>query len=304
MAKRRSTRQPTTFRASWKGQIRFGLVSFGVQAVNALSTSGGDIHFHQLHAPCHSRIRYKKMCPIHGEVSQDEIISGYEYERGKYVEFAKDELEELRPESERALSIDTFIAPSEIDPMYLDGRAYYLVPETAEAQEPYVLFREAMKRQKRWGIGHAVMFGRDQLALVRPVEQLLAMSLLNYEAEVRKPKDMEDDVVESKLAPRKIELAEKLIETWTEDDFDFSQYKDTYQDRLKELIDAKVAGREVVAPAAEEEEPEVINLMDALAASVRQRKPREAASASRTAAATRRRATSHRKTRSRAKRAS
>jgi DNA end-binding protein Ku len=304
MAKRRSTRQPTTFRASWKGQIRFGLVSFGVQAVNALSTSGGDIHFHQLHAPCHSRIRYKKVCPIHGEVSQDEIVSGYEYERGKYVEFAKDELEELRPESERALSIDTFIAPGEIDPMYLDGRAYYLIPETAEAQEPYVLFREAMKRQKRWGIGHAVMFGRDQLALVRPVEQLLAMSLLNYEAEVRKPKDMEDDVVESKLAPRKIELAEKLIETWTEDDFDFSQYKDTYQDRLKELIDAKVAGREVVAPAAEEEEPEVINLMDALAASVRKGKPRQSAAAARTAAHAKRRTTSHRKPRARARRAS
>ena len=115
---------------------------------------------------------------------------------------------------------------------------------------------------------------------------------------------MEDDVVESKLAPRKIELAEKLIETWTEDDFDFSQYKDTYQDKVREMIEAKVAGREVVAPAAEEEEPEVINLMDALAASVRQRKPREAASASRTAAHTRRRAAPHRKTRSRAKRAS
>jgi DNA end-binding protein Ku len=304
MAKRRTTKQPTTFRSSWKGQIRFGLVSFSVQAVNALSKSGGDIHFNQLHAPCHSRIRYKKVCPIHGEVSQDEIVSGYEYERGKYVEFDKEEIDELRPESERALSIDTFVAPGAIETIYLDGRNYYLIPDASEAQEPYVLFREAMKRQKRWGIGRAVMFGRDQLALVRPIEELLCMSLLNYEAEIRKPEDLADDVAEPKLAARKIELAEKLIETWTEDDFDFAEYKDTYQDQLKSLIEAKVAGRQVVAPASEEEEPEVINLMDALQASVSQRRPRSAV-ADRSTAATRRGPTAtRRKTRTRAKRAS
>jgi DNA end-binding protein Ku len=298
MAKRRTAKQATTFRSSWKGHIRFGLVSFAVQAVNALSKSGGDIHFNQLHAPCHSRIRYKKVCPIHGEVSQDEIVSGYEYERGKYVEFEKDELDELRPENERALSIDTFIAPGDIDSIYLDGRMYYLIPDGAEAQEPYVLFREAMKRQKRWGVGRAVMFGRDQLVLVRQIDQLLGMSLLNYDAEIRKPKDLENDVAEPKLAPRKIELAEKLVQTWTEDDFDFSTYKDTYQDTLKELVDAKVEGRQIVSPEAEGEEPEVINLMDALAASVRQRKPR-AAAASSTNGASRRRTTSPRKLRAR-----
>jgi DNA end-binding protein Ku len=288
MAKRRTPHRQTSFRSSWKGQIRFGLVSFAVQAINAASKSGGDIHFHQLHAPCHSRIRYKKVCPIHGEVTQDEIVSGYEYERGKYVIFEKEEFEELRPESERALSIDTFVEPGQIDPIYLDGRQYYLVPDTAEANEPYVLFREAMKRQERFGIGHAVMFGRDQLALVRPIEQLLSMSLLNYEAEIRKPKDLADDVAESKIAPRKIELAEKLIETWTEDDFDFSAYKDTYQDKLRESIEAKVEGRQVVAASDEDKQPEVINLMDALQASVRQRKPRETAAAARTTANTRR----------------
>jgi DNA end-binding protein Ku len=303
MAKRRTTRQPTTFRSSWKGHIRFGLVSFPVQAVNAQSKSGGDIHFHQLHATCHSRIRYKKVCPIHGEVSQDEIVSGYEYERGKYVELEKEELDELRPENERALSIDTFIEPGGIDPIYLDGRTYYLIPDGSEAQEPYVLFREAMKRQERWGVGHAVMFGRDQLALVRPIEQLLSMSLLNYDAEIRKPKDMEDDVAEPKLAPRKVELAEKLVQTWTEDDFDFSAYKDTYQDKLKELLEAKVEGRDVVAPAAEEEAPEVINLMDALQASVRQRRPREPSAAT-SRSVTRRRTASRAKPRTQRKRAS
>jgi DNA end-binding protein Ku len=116
---------------------------------------------------------------------------------------------------------------------------------------------------------------------------------------------MEDDVADPKLAPRKIELAEKLIETWTEDDFDFSAYKDTYQDKLKELIEAKVAGREIVSPAADADEPEVINLMEALQASVRRRKPRESGAGSRTATSARGgpRA-SRRKPRSRTKRAS
>jgi DNA end-binding protein Ku len=298
MAKRKTTKQPTTFRSSWKGHIRFGLVSFAVQAVNALSKSGGDIHFHQLHAECHSRIRYKKVCPIHGEVTQDEIVSGYEYDRGQYVEFEKGELDELRPENERALTIDTFIEPGGIDPIYLDGRVYYLIPDGTEAQEPYVLFREAMKRQKRWGIGHAVMFGRDQLAVVRPIDMLLSMSLLNYDAEIRKPRDMENDIAEPKLALRKVQLAEKLVESWTEDDFDFSAYKDTYQDKLKEMVEAKVEGREIVAAPGEEDEPEVINLMDALQASVRKGKGRGAAPGRGNGAAPRRTST-RRKARSR-----
>lgn len=306
MAKKETT---TDYRPSWKGQIRFGLVSFPVQAVNALSKTGSDIHFHQLHAPCHSRIRYKKVCPIHGEVTQDEIVSGYEYQRGQYVEVEKDELEELRPENEKALSIDTFISPGDLDPIYLNGRAYYLIPGGKEAQEPYVLFREAMKRQKRWGIGHATMFGRDQVVLVRPLGPVLSMSLLNYEAEIRKPKDMEDEVSEPKLASKKVELAEKLVSSWTEDDFDFSNYKDTYQSKLKELIEAKVEGREIVSPEGEEEEPKVINLMDALQASVRRGKGRAAAESSngRAHGPTRKRATSSRgksASRSRRKRAS
>jgi DNA end-binding protein Ku len=146
------------------------------------------------------------------------------------------------------------------------------------------------------------MFGRDQLVLVRPIDQLLAMSLLNYDAEIRKPADMKDDVADMKLAPRKVELAEKLVQTWTDEDFDFSSYKDTYQDKLRELLEAKVEGRQIVAPASEEEEPEVINLMDALQASVRQRKPRETAGA-RGTGVVRKRATSTRKPRAR-KRAS
>lgn len=108
-------------RASWKGNLTFGLVSFEVEAFNALNREESDIRFHQLHAKCHRRIRYQKVCPTHGELTNDEIVSGYEVTKGHYVEIDPDELDELRTPSERALRIDGFVAPDAIDPLYYDG---------------------------------------------------------------------------------------------------------------------------------------------------------------------------------------
>src|SRR2546430_17550298 len=103
--KRKRARGASKSRASWKGQLTFGMVSFPVEAFNALDRQHGDIHFHQIHAACHSRIHHQKVCPLHGEVSNDEIVSGYEYKKGKYVEVEPEELEALRTESDRALKI-------------------------------------------------------------------------------------------------------------------------------------------------------------------------------------------------------
>src|SRR5688500_17534722 len=116
------------WRASWKGEMQLGLVRFSVEAINAHSRSGSDIHFHQLHADCHSRIRYEKVCPIHGEVDQEEIVLGYEYGRGKYVEVDPDELDALRTKEERSLRIEEFIQANQLDQIYFDGRMYYLAP--------------------------------------------------------------------------------------------------------------------------------------------------------------------------------
>src|SRR5436190_24022346 len=109
MAARKTKRAPkrSKHRASWKGNLTFGLVSFPVQAFNAFNREQSDIHFHQLHAKCHRRIHYQKVCPVHGEVSSDEIVSGYEYARGKYVEISAEELDSVRSERERSLTIDT-----------------------------------------------------------------------------------------------------------------------------------------------------------------------------------------------------
>src|ERR1700722_5161320 len=126
--KRKPQKRIPKHRPSWRGMLRFGLVVFPVEAFNAHARGQGPIAFHQLHATCHSRIHYKKVCPIHGDVSNDEIVSGYEYCPGEYVEFEPEELDDLRSEKERALTIDAFIPPRDLDPIYFDGRMYFLAP--------------------------------------------------------------------------------------------------------------------------------------------------------------------------------
>lgn len=274
MATKRTAKQTTrpTQRASWKGNIQFGLVSFAVEAFNALDRQGSDIHFHQLHAKCHSRIHYEKVCPKHGKVDNDEIVSGYEYAKGKFVEIDADELDELQTENERALVIDAFIAPDVIDPLYFDGRMYYLVPAQKAAEEPYSVVSAAMVKQDCYAIGQVVFSGKDQPVLIRTVEGTLQMAMLNYEAEIRPPTDVYHVPRTRTNASRQIKLAESLIKEWSDDDFDFSKYKDDYRDRVKRLIDAKVKGKKIVAAKDEEhEQPVTTSLMDALKKSISRR---------------------------------
>jgi len=270
MAKRKHAHRASSPRASWKGLFRFGLVSFQVEAINAHAAEESDIHFHQLHATCHSRIHYQKVCPIHGEVSNDEIVSGYEYGRGKYVEIEPEELDRLRTNHEKALTIDAFVPPGEIDPIYYDGRMYYLVPAGPADREAYALLQAAMVHQERSGIGQVVFSGKDQLVLVRPRGDLLVMSMLNYAAEIRSPEDVEGTQRAAKPTPRKLKLAEDLVKASATRHVDLAHYEDRYRERVEELIKAKAGGKEIVAPAEDEEEP-VINLMDALKRSLQER---------------------------------
>src|ERR1700749_1218344 len=115
--KKQKSNPRSKHRASWRGQLRFGLVSFEVQAVSAAIKENSEVHFHLLHAPDHERIHFAKVCPKHGEVPNDEIVEGYEYAKGKYVEFNKEELDDLGTQSERALTLDAFINADDIDPI-------------------------------------------------------------------------------------------------------------------------------------------------------------------------------------------
>src|SRR6478609_7531142 len=147
-------------RASWRGHLTFGLVSFPVEAINAHDPKHSDIHFHQLHATCHRRIHYEKVCPVHGAVSNDEIVSGYEYRKGQYIEIDPEELDALRTEKERSLTIDAFVAEDEIDPVYFDGRMYFLLPDGPAGEEPYRVIVDAMDREECWGVGQVVFSGK------------------------------------------------------------------------------------------------------------------------------------------------
>ncbi len=265
--KRRGAKGPSKQRASWKGLLTFGLVSFPVEAVNALNREKSDIHFHQIHAPCHGRVHHKNVCPIHGEVPNDEIVSGYEYKKGEYVEVEPSELEALRSERERALRIDAFVNPDEVDPVYFDGRMYYLVPAEAAAKEPYSVLVEALERENRVGVGQVVFSGKDQLALVRPLNGLLHMAMLRYEPEIKPAESFAVALKKPKNVTEQVRLAQTLIEDWSHEHFDFAKYDDTYRERVEELIQSKIHGR-AIEPPAEEEPAEVLNLMDALKKSV------------------------------------
>lgn len=251
-------------RASWTGNLAFGLVSFPVNAFNALNREQSDIHFHQLHAGCHRRIQYQKVCPVHGELSSDEIVSGYEFRKGKYVEITPEELDSVRTDKDRALVIDTFIDPTIVDPVYFDGRMYYLLPSTTAATEPYAVMVQAMSRENRYGIGNVVMFGKEQLAMVRAVEGVMHLIMLNFDEEIRPPRDVKQQLTATRPAARQVTLARTLIRNWFKQKFDFTQYDDEYRKRVERLIKNKVAGKDVVTPEEPEQETEVINLMDAL----------------------------------------
>jgi DNA end-binding protein Ku len=251
-------------RPSWEGFLKFNLIAVPVKAYGVTVSGGGKIGFHLLHKKCNSRIRYQKVCPIHGEVTKYEIVSAYEYAKGQYVTVEPEEIENLRTENDKTIGIDTFIRPEDLDPVYFSGRNYYLVPDGRVAQKPYAVFQEVLSAKDRLGVAQVVFAGRTQLAVVLPMKDLLCLSLLNYSEQIKKPKSFSDDLTHPDVSAEERRLAETLVETATAEDFDIDKYKDEYQTNLMRLLDAKAKGKKIVAERHKDEEPAVINLMDAL----------------------------------------
>ena len=168
-------------RSQWKGFLKLSLVSVPVKAFSTTTSGGGDVKLNQLHAECNSRIKYQKTCPVHGQVSQDQIVSGYEYSKDQYVKIDTDELEKLRTEDEsKAIRIDGFFPPDGLDPVYLTGKNYYLVPEGPVAQNSYQVIYQGMVDANQNAIAQVVLHGQEQLVMLRPHEGLLVMSVLNF----------------------------------------------------------------------------------------------------------------------------
>jgi DNA end-binding protein Ku len=253
-------------RSSWKGFLKLSLVSVPVKAFTANETSE-EIHLNQLHAECNNRVRYKKVCPEHGELRSEEIVSGYEYAKDQYVVIDPDELQKLRLESDKAVSIEGFIAPEEVDPLYFSGRTYYLLPDGPAGSRPYALLHKGMLDAGVVALAKIVMSGRVQLVLVRPVGKLLSMSVLIYSKRVRDFVPLQEELQDLDLSKEEDKLTQILISATKIDDFALDAYSDKYTDELNRLIKMKIDGEEVVA-APDTEEPKILNLMDALKKSV------------------------------------
>jgi DNA end-binding protein Ku len=256
-------------RSSWDGFLRLNLISVPVRAYSAAAPGHGKIAFHQIHAKCHSRIRYKKACPIHGEVSNDEIVSGYEYAKGEYVLIDPKELAKLRTGSDKVINIDAFVHPEALDPMYFTDRSYYLAPDGKVGQKPYAVVQQVMATENRHAIGTMVLAGREQVVLIRPLDKLLTFTLLSYAEQFKKPSAVADEVADVAATEEELRLAKTLVAASTAKHFDFDHYRDKYTDEVSKLIEAKAAGKKVVA-VSHEEAPPVINLMDALRRSLEQ----------------------------------
>jgi DNA end-binding protein Ku len=247
-------------RATWKGFLKISLVNIPVKVFPATESSG-TISFNQLHAECQTRIRQKRWCEhCNREVPNSEIVKGYEFEKGRYVVVSEDDFDKVRPESTRVIDLVQFADESSVDPIYVD-RAYYLAPDGTMAADAFAVMRDGMKGKV--GIGKLALYGREYLVAVKPQDRGIVMYTLHHAAEIRSMDAVEElNAVASKTRPEEIKLAKQVIETF-EGPLDLSTYRDEYQEGLQRIIDAKIAGEEIVA-ASVEAPPRVVNLMDAL----------------------------------------
>jgi len=252
--------------ASWKGFLKLSLVSVPVKAYTATST-GSDISLHQLHAKTLTRIQYKKFAPEVGEVSSEEIVKGYEYDKGQYVIIEEDEIDKLRTESDKSIRIDGFIKPEELSSIYMGGKTYYLTPDGPVGQKPDNLLLKSMLGNGVAAIAEVVISQKEQVVMLRAIDGLLAMTVLNRVDEVKASTAFKDEVTDTPVTEAETSLTDTLIKASMIKDFDFSKYKDVYKEKLTKLIQMKIEGQEVVQ-VRDPEEPKIINLMDALKRSV------------------------------------
>ena len=235
-------------RPTWKGYLKVSLVTIPVRVYPATESSA-TISFNQLHEECQTRIQQKKWCPsCEREVTSAEMVKGYEFEKGRWVVVADEDIAKVRTESTKVINLVQFADDDEIDPMYVD-KAYYLAPDGPMAADAYAVMRDGMEGKA--GIGKVAIHGREYLVAVKPHKQGLVMYTLHHAAEIRTI-DQIDELreVRGKVTPAETKLAQQVIESY-EAPLDLKTYTDEYQAGLRAIIDAKVAGEEVVAPKEE-----------------------------------------------------
>ena len=247
-------------RPTWRGYLKISLVNIPIKVFPA-TDAAATLSFNQLHAECQTRIQQKRWCPhCEKEVPNTDLVKGYEFEKGRWVVIEEEDIDKVRVESTRVINLEKFTDDTAIDPIYLE-KPYYLAPDGPVAKEAFAVIREGMKGKA--GIGKVALYGREYLIKVQPRESGMIMYTLRHANEIRSM-DAIDDLADmpASVKPAEIRLAEQVMETFA-GELDFESYRDDYQVGLRDIIDAKIEGREVVAPEVEAP-PKVVNLMDAL----------------------------------------
>jgi DNA end-binding protein Ku len=254
-------------RAYWRGQIRLALVSIPVEIFSA-TKSGATIAFNQIHEPTGKRIKYEKVVEGVGPVDPDEIVKGFQFEKGSYVLIEDEELEAVKLESKKTLELTQFVDYDEVDVLYFE-KPYYVVPADDLAEEAFIVLREALRRTRKMGIGQLALRGREYLVSVKPCGRGIVLETLRYADEVNKARDYFRDISDGKPDEELLDLAETLIERKTAT-FDASKFHDRYMEAVRELIEQKRKGKTISTEedAAPAKGTNVIDLMAALKRSI------------------------------------
>ena len=277
-------------RRIWYGSINCGLVYIPVGL--AVAQQRRDVSFRTLHRECGTPIKQKRWCPVHErDVEADELVKGWEFAKGQFVLVEESDLEAVALTRSQSIDISKFVDLEDVDPIYFD-RAYYLAPADAAAQRrPYVLLLRAMQEANVAAIGKFVLWGKENLCLIRPLGESLALETLYYAEDIRARDEIDGAVGETQVEDPELEMARQLVASLV-GEFDPEEFVNEYRGELKAMLEAKLAGEEIVAP--EQPEPaNVVDLMEALKESVAQaRKQKDAPAEKKKPAARKKRAAS------------
>ena len=252
-------------RTLWKGAVSFGLVNIPIKMY--VATEKKDIKFNYLHKECMSPVQYRKFCPhCDKEINSEDIVRGYEYQTGSYVVINEEDLERIPLDNTKTIDILDFVSLNQVDPIYFD-KTYYLEPN-AGGEKAYTLLIEAMNNTQKIAIAKVLIRSKQSLAALRVKDGVLIMETIFYPDEIRSPASLSSGITKDKLHDNEIKMAVSLIENLSTD-FEPSKYEDEYRKALWELIEAKIAGKEVTTPNTTAPASNVVDLMEALKESVK-----------------------------------
>jgi DNA end-binding protein Ku len=264
-------------KALWKGAITFGLISIPVRLHSAVQEKS--LKFHLLHDEDHGRVKYQRVCSKCGkEVTWDDLVRGYEVSKDTYVTFTDEELQAVDVESIRAIDVVSFVPLESIDPIYFN-KTYYVAPEPS-GLKAYRLLAGALEAEQQVGIAKVALRDKEHLATIRLKEDVFVLETMHWPDEIREPA-FEELSKNVDVRDQEVKMARQLVQQLS-DDFKPDEFQDEYRVALEALVEQKIEGQEIsVAPAPEEEEPEkVVDLMEALKASVEEAKKKRPAAGS------------------------